>query len=249
MATKNLGQVAGLYIGGSAPVNTSLIWYDNTPSISTHKVYDFNAGAWVVLDKNAISVITYSELRNLASGTGLTQGSWYKVTDQGNMLALAITITKVQYVDINNNFIIDDLASSATYVVTSSNLIVDDIQGVWDTNNNRLIFSFEDTVQDDDTANDYIFGKKQRNNIWSLAKYKLSSLISSVTGNSITWNRGLFFNFNKNLQDKIDVLGGVVGKDTYDDGYSDDYDDDGELKKKHGGYLINNVLHAAIALL
>ena len=216
MSTKNLGQVAGLWIGNSAPENTSLIWYDNTPAIRTHKVYDFALGAWVVLDKNTISAITYSELRNLARNTGLTQGSWYKVTDQGNILALAITTTKVQYVDINNNFVIDDLASNATYVVTSSNLLIDDIQGVWNANDKKLMFSFADTIQDDNTADDYIFGKKRRNNVWSLAKYKLSSFVSSVTGNSITWNKGFFFNFRKNLQDNINVSGGVVGKDAYD---------------------------------
>lgn len=216
MSTKNLGQVAGLWIGNSAPENTSLIWYDNTPAIRTHKVYDFAVGAWVVLDKNAISAITYSELRNLARNTGLTQGSWYKVTDQGNILALAITTTKVQYVDINNNFVIDDLASNATYAVTSSNLLIDDIQGVWNANDKKLVFSFADTVQDDNTADDYIFGKKRRNNVWSLAKYKLSSLVSSVAGNSITWNKGFFFNFKKNLQDNTNVSGGVVGKDAYD---------------------------------
>jgi len=216
MSTKNLEQVAGLWIGNSAPENTSLIWYDNTPAIRTHKIYDFAVGAWVVLDKNAISAITYSELRNLARNTGLTQGSWYKVTDQGNILALAITTTKVQYVDINNNFVIDDLASNATYVVTSSNLLIDDIQGVWNANDKKLMFSFADTVQDDNTADDYIFGKKRRNSVWSLAKYKLSSLVSSVTGNSITWNKGFFFNFRKNLQDNTNVSGGVVGKDTYD---------------------------------
>ena len=216
MSTKNLGQVAGLWIGNSAPENTSLIWYDNTPAIRTHKIYDFAVGAWVVLDKNAISAITYSELRNLARNTGLTQGSWYKVTDQGNILALAITTTKVQYVDINNNFVIDDLASNATYVVTSSNLLIDDIQGVWNATDKKLMFSFADTLQDDETANDYIFGKKRRNNVWSLAKYKLSSLVSSVTGNSITWNKGFFFNFRKNLQDNTNVSGGVVGKDAYD---------------------------------
>lgn len=216
MSTQNLGQVAGLWIGNSAPENTSLIWYDNTPAIRTHKVYDFAVGAWVVLDKNAISAITYSELKNLARNTGLTQGSWYKVTDQGNILALAITTTKVQYVDINNNFVIDDLASNATYVVTSSNLLIDDIQGVWNAKDKKLMFSFADTVQDDNTADDYIFGKKRRNSVWSLAKYKLSSLVSSVTGNSITWNKGFFFNFRKNLQDNTNVSGGVVGKDAYD---------------------------------
>lgn len=216
MSTKNLGQVAGLWIGNSAPENTSLIWYDNTPAIRAHKVYDFALGSWVLLDQNAISAITYSELKNLARNTGLTQGSWYKITDQSNILALAITTTKVQYVDVNNNFVIDDLASSATYVVTSSNLLIDDIQGVWNAENKYLMFSFSDTAQDDNTAEDYVFGKKKRNNVWSLAKYKLSSLVSSVTGNSITWNKGFFFNFRKNLQDNINVSGGVVGKDVYD---------------------------------
>ena len=96
MATKNLGQVSGLWIGTSAPSNTSLIWYDSTPAIRCHKVYSASLSAWVVLDQSSISSITYTELRNLARGTGLTQGSWYKITDQGNILALAITTTKVQ---------------------------------------------------------------------------------------------------------------------------------------------------------
>lgn len=30
--TKNLGQVAGVYIGNTPPENTILIWFDNTPS-------------------------------------------------------------------------------------------------------------------------------------------------------------------------------------------------------------------------
>ena len=216
MATKNLGQVSGLWIGTSAPSNTSLIWYDSTPAIRCHKVYSASLSAWVVLDQSSISSITYTELRNLARGTGLTQGSWYKITDQGNILALAITTTKVQYVDVNNNFVIDDLAASATYAVTSSNLLIDDISGVWDADNNLLKFSFTETAHDGNTDNDFVFGKKQRNGVWSLAKYKLSSFISSVTGNSITWNKGFFFNFLSALRGQYDVSGGVVSKDTYD---------------------------------
>ena len=216
MATKNLGQVSGLWIGTSAPSNTSLIWYDSTPAIRCHKVYSASLSAWVVLDQSSISSITYIELRNLARGTGLTQGSWYKITDQGNILALAITTTKVQYVDVNNNFVIDDLAASATYTVTSSNLLIDDISGVWDAKNNLLKFSFTETAHDGNTDNDFVFGKKQRNGIWSLAKYKLSSFISSVAGNSITWNKGFFFNFLSALRGQYDVSGGVVSKDTYD---------------------------------
>lgn len=216
MATKNLGQVSGLWIGTSAPSNTSLIWYDSTPAIRCHKVYSSSLSAWVVLDQSSISSITYTELRNLARGTGLTQGSWYKITDQGNILALAITTTKVQYVDVNNNFVIDDLAASATYAVTSSNLLIDDISGVWDADNNLLKFSFTETAHDGNTDNDFVFGKKQRSGVWSLAKYKLSSFISSVTGNSITWNKGFFFNFLSALRGQYDVSGGVVSKDTYD---------------------------------
>ena len=216
MASQNLGQVSGLWIGTSAPTNTTLIWYDSTPAIRCHKVYSITAAAWVVLDQNVISAITYSELKNLAQNTGLTQGSWYKITDQGNILALAITSTKVQYVDVNNNFVIDDLAASATYIVTSSNLLIDDISGVWDATNKRLKFSFAETSHDGNTDNDFVFGKKQRGGVWSLAKYKLSALISAVTGNSVTWNKGIFFNFNSALNAKTDVAGGVVGKNTYD---------------------------------
>lgn len=216
MASQNLGQVSGLWIGTSAPTNTTLIWYDSTPAIRCHKVYSVKAAAWVVLDQNVISAITYSELKNLAQSTGLTQGSWYKITDQGNILALAITSTKVQYVDVNNNFVIDDFAASATYIVTSSNLLIDDISGVWDATNKRLKFSFAETAHDGNTDNDFVFGKKQRGGVWSLAKYKLSALISAVTGNSVTWNKGIFFNFNSALNAKTDVDGGVVGKNTYD---------------------------------
>ena len=216
MASQNLGQVSGLWIGTSAPTNTTLIWYDSTPAIRCHKVYSVTSASWVVLDQNVISAITYSELKNLAQNTGLTQGSWYKITDQGNILALAITSTKVQYVDINNNFVIDDLAASATYIVTSSNLLIDDISGVWDATNKRLKFSFAETAHDGNTDNDFVFGKKQRGGVWSLAKYKLSALISAVRGNSVTWNKGIFFNFNSALKAKTDVAGGVVGKNTYD---------------------------------
>ena len=216
MSTKNLGQVAGLWIGNSAPTNTTLIWFDNTPAIRCHKVYDEALGAWKVLSPNTISSITYSELRNLAQGTGLTQGSWYKITDRGNALALAITTTKVQYTDANGNFVIDDLASSSVYVVTSSNLLIDDIRGAWDAVNKRLEFNFTETAQDENSGNDFLFGKKQRAGIWSFAKYKLSQLVSSVTGNSISWNRGIFFNFNSAINSQKDVAGGVVGKDAYD---------------------------------
>ena len=64
--TKNLGQVAGVYIGNTPPENIILIWYDNTPSQMRHKIYDPGLSQWVVLDQNVISLITYSELVNIA---------------------------------------------------------------------------------------------------------------------------------------------------------------------------------------
>ena len=130
-------------------------------------------------------------------------------------MALAITTTKVQYDDELGNILIDDLGTNIQYHVTSSNLLVDDVAGVFDTVNKKLVFQFKEMVPDF-TADDYIMGKVQRNNVWSLAKYRLSSFLSKVTGNSISWNGGFFFDFLSALKGQLDKKGGVVAKDTYD---------------------------------
>lgn len=213
--TKNLGQVAGVYIGNTPPENIILIWYDNTPSQMRHKIYDPGLSQWVVLDQNVISLITYSELVNIAKNVGLSIGQYFQIKDKGNALALAITTTKVQYDDELGNILIDDLGTNIQYHVTSSNLLVDDVAGVFDTVNKKLVFQFKEMVPDF-TADDYIMGKVQRNNVWSLAKYRLSSFLSKVTGNSISWNGGFFFNFGDALKAQLDKKGGVVAKDTYD---------------------------------
>lgn len=213
--TKNLGQVAGVYIGNTPPENIILIWYDNTPSQMRHKVYDPGLSQWVVLDQSVISLITYSELVNIAKNVGLSVGQYFQIKDKGNALALAITTTKVQYDDELGNILIDDLGTNIQYHVTSSNLLVDDVAGVFDTVNKKLVFQFKEMVPDF-TADDYIMGKVQRNNVWSLAKYRLSSFLSKVTGNSISWNGGFFFNFADALKGQLDKKGGVVAKDTYD---------------------------------
>ena len=213
--TKNLGQVAGVYIGNTPPENTILIWFDNTPSQKCHKVYDAAKKTWVILDQNIISLITYSELVNIARNVGLSIGKFYQIKDKSNALALAITTTKVQYDDSMGNILIDDLGSNIQYHVTSQNLSIDDIRGVFNESNKTLVFRFDEQVPDF-TANDYILGKIQRNNIWSLAKYRLSSFLSRVAGNSITWNGGFYFNFSNTLKNYFDKKGGVVAKDTYD---------------------------------
>lgn len=215
MATKNLGQVSGVHIGSTPPDNIILIWYDNTPSQKVHKVYNPSLGQWVVLDQNIISSITYSELVNIAKTVGLSVGQYFQIKDKGNALALAITTTKVQYDDELGNILIDDLGTNIQYHVTSSNLSIDDVVGVFDSVNKKLVFQFNE-MSPDFTADDYILGKVKRNNIWSLAKYRLSSLLSKVTGNSITWNGGFFFNFYESLKSQLDKKGGVVSKDSYD---------------------------------
>lgn len=214
-ATKNLGQVAGVHIGSTPPDNVILIWYDNTPSQQRHKVYDPTLKQWVVLDQTTISAITYSELVNMAKNTGLSVGEWFQITDRSNALALAITSTKVQYSDTLGNILIDDLGTNIQYHVTSSNLSIDDVIGVFDAVNKKLVFQFNEVVPDM-TADDFVLGKIQRNNVWSLAKYRLSSFLSKVTGNSISWNGGFFFNFSNAVKDILDKKGGVVAKDTYD---------------------------------
>lgn len=214
-ATKNLGQVAGVHIGSTPPDNVILIWYDNTPSQQRHKVYDPTLKQWVVLDQTTISAITYSELVNMAKNTGLSVGEWFQITDRSNALALSITSTKVQYSDALGNILIDDLGTNIQYHVTSSNLSIDDVIGVFDDVNKKLVFQFNEVVPDM-TADDYVLGKIQRNNVWSLAKYRLSSFLSKVTGNSISWNGGFFFNFTAAIKGILDKKGGVVAKDTYD---------------------------------
>jgi hypothetical protein len=213
--TKNLGQVAGLYIGTSAPSNTTLIWYDSTPAIKCHKVYNESLGQWIILDNTVISAITYSVLSNLAQTVGLTIGQWFKITDKSNALALAITSTKIQYTDTLGNIIIDDLGHNQSYIVSSSNLLIDDVLGVYDTDSNKLLFTFEESVPENND-NFYILGKASIGSIWKLVKYKMTSLLSTVTGNSISWNNGFYLNFFTKLSSYYDTSGGIVSKDTYD---------------------------------
>lgn len=213
--TKNLGQVAGVFIGSVPPENIVLIWYDDTPGQQRHKVYDPTLKQWVVLDQNVISLVTYSELVNIAKNVGLAIGQWFQIKDKGNALALAITNTKVQYDDAVGNILIDDLGTNIQYHVTSSNLSIDDVVGVFDEVNKTLVFRFDEQTPDF-TADDYIFGKVKRNDVWSLAKYHLSTFLSKVTGNSIIWNGGFFFNFTAAIKGILDKKGGVVSKDTYD---------------------------------
>lgn len=213
MATKNLGQVAGVAVQTAPPTNIALIWYDNTPSQMCHKVYDTAKKQWVIIDQKIISLITYSEIENLARQSGLPLGKFYQITDKNNTLAVAITSTKVQYADSLGNILIDDLGTNIQYHVSSSNLQIDDISGTFNSQNSKLVFRFEE--MDNDIDNDYILGKTRRNNVWTLFKFRLKSLVSPETGNSISWNKGLFLNIQNIISRLKDRIGGFVSFETF----------------------------------
>lgn len=212
----NLGQVAGLHIGTTAPDNIKLIWWDSNSSQNCHKIYDSALGSWTILNQGIISVITYSEIVNLATGSGLPIGKFYKLTllDSAVVLALAITETKVQYTDALGNFVIDDLGTNIQYHVTSSNLYIDGQQGVFNAETKQLLFSFEE--KSFDFENDYLLGKTKVLGAYILSKFRFKNIISSITGNSIVWNNGLHFNFKAALDAWTDREGGVVSTGAYD---------------------------------
>lgn len=213
--TKNLGQVAGVAIQTTPPSNITLIWYDSTPSQMCHKIYDTAKKQWVIIDQKIVSLITYSEIENIARQSGLPLGKFYQITDRNNALAVAITSTKVQYCDALGNILIDDLGTNIQYHVSSSNLQIDDISGTFSNTGNKLVFLFEELENDID--NDYIFGKTKRENVWKLFKFKLNALVSSETGNSITWNKGLFLNISQIINNLKDKIGGFVSTEKFNE--------------------------------
>ena len=206
--TKNVGQIAAIWINSTAPENQRLIWYDTVDRV--HKVYQQSTGTWVALNPEVVTESTIAVLTTIAQGDGLSVGKFYYLTDVGT-LAIAITTTKVWYVDSHSNYVVNDLAGSIQAYVNSTNLLIDGATGVWE--NGQLKFSFTtytagSSLQPDA---DYVVLRRKTGSVWSWVKCKLQGLISAVSGNSITWNNGLFFNFNNALNAKKNTAGGVVG--------------------------------------
>jgi len=208
--TKNLGQVAAIWISSNAPENTKLIWYDIREQC--HKVYETSTGEWEALNPQVVTNSTISDLSNIASQSGLSVGKFYYLTDVGT-LAIAITTTKVWYVDSLNNYVVNDLASTIVAYINSSNLLIDGSTGVWNNESGRLEFAFSsvDSGENIDTDNDYIVIRRKNNNVWSWVKAKLSGFISAVANNSISWNNGFYFNFNEAVNSIKNIAGGIVG--------------------------------------
>ena len=211
--SKNFGQVVGMYVGTSAPDNQLLIWYDSTPSQKYHKIYDPNTSSWVALNPEVVTNITYSEIKSAATRNGLPVGKMYKLTDKSNVLAISLTSTKIQYVDTAGNYIVDDLASSKIYHISSDNLTIDGLKGVFSESTGKLNFPFADKAPDFNL--DYFFGKVKVGTDWMLAKFSFTKLISKFAGNSLSWKSGLFFNFSEAINSIKDKDGGIVSKSAF----------------------------------
>ena len=210
----NLGQVAGLHIGSSAPTNTNLIWFDNTYGVNLHKVYDFGSNQWVVLDQNLVISITYADLVTLSQNQ-LTIGQWFKITDLGNLMAIALTTTIVQYTNIAGNIVLDDLGNSKQYIVTNNNLTIEDVNGVF--NNDRLNFEFTPYHLDSASTFQYIMGVDEIGGVPTLIKIPTASLISSDLNNVLSFGNdgGLFIDLVTEIANLYDVPNGVVSYNNY----------------------------------
>lgn len=211
--TKNVGTIAALWVAATAPTNTKLIWYDTANS--THRTYNTSTGQWDALTPQSVTNTTLSALTTAAQ-SGLPIGKFYYLTDIGT-LAIAITQTKIWYVDVHSNYVVNDLVASIQSYVNSTNLLIDGVTGVWDAENGRLLFNFTEqtTPASLNKDKDYILMHRNNSGVMSWVKTKLANLISNVSGNSISWNNGLFFSASAYIGSVKDESGGVVGYDSY----------------------------------
>ena len=212
--TLNLGQISAIWISPNAPENLQLIWYDITERV--HKVFDTSSREWTALNPQVVTNSTIDTLRNIAINSGLSIGKFFFLTDVGT-LAIAITTTKIWYVDSQNNYVVNDLATSIVSYINSNNLLIDGSTGVWDNETGRLKFDFTTVSSGDNLQNnnDYIVLRRYNGSVWSWIKTKISNFISTVAGNSITWNNGLYFNFSAAINAIKNYAGGIVGYDAY----------------------------------
>ena len=201
--TKNLGQISAIYIGPTAPENKQLIWYDTQERV--HRVYATLSGFWKAINPQVVTNATIETLRNIAQGSGLSIGKFYYLTELGT-LAIAVSLTKIWYVDSNGNYIMNDLAAGEYRFMNSKSISIDGSNGVWNNQTNQLEFIFDEYTNgaNVDKDKDYIVMRRNNNSVLSWLKLRLKNLISQKDGNSITWDDGLFFDFLSAI-DEIDA--------------------------------------------
>lgn len=202
MATIDVGTVAGISIGTTPPSNPAIIWYDTTDKL--HKNYDASLGQWIPMSQAIVSEIgDFNDLINKANlPGGLPIAAFYNVLKrdadaQWNTMVWVVGQTRIQYVDKLNNIIVEDLAGqgTTTQYVASTNYFFDNIVATFDKKTSKLNYTFQQ-LTDNPALADVLYGMRVINNIPTLVKRTVKSLLSNSSKNSLGFVNGLYFDFS-----------------------------------------------------
>lgn len=209
MATIDVGTVAGISIGTTPPSNPAIIWYDTTDKL--HKSYDASLGQWVPMSQAIVTQINdFNDLINKANlPGGLPIAAFYNVLKRDSdpfwsTMVWVVGQTRIQYVDKQNNIIVEDLAGqgTATQYVASTNYFFDNIVATFDQETSQLNFDFQQ-LADNPALADVLYGMRVVNDNPTLVKRTVKSLLSTSPKNSLGFINGLFFNFGAAMSDII----------------------------------------------
>lgn len=209
MATVDIGTIAGISIGATAPSNQAIIWYDTTDGL--HKSYNQSLGEWVPMSQAIVAEIAdFNDLINKANlPGGLPIGAFYRVVKRDsdanwNTMVWVVGSTRVQYVDKQNNIIVEDLAGqgTTTQYVASTNYFFDNVVATFDAATSKLNFQFQ-SVTDNPAMTDVLYGMRMVGENATLVKRTIQSLISKSPKNSLAFVDGLYFNFSAAMKGVI----------------------------------------------
>jgi hypothetical protein len=209
MATVDIGTIAGISIGATAPSNQAIIWYDTTDGL--HKSYNQSLGEWVPMSQAIVAEIAdFNALINKANlPGGLPIGAFYHVVKRDsdanwNTMVWVVGSTRVQYVDKQNNIIVEDLAGqgTTTQYVASTNYFFDNVVATFDAATSKLNFQFQ-SVTDNPAMTDVLYGMRMVGENTTLVKRTIQSLISKSPKNSLAFVDGLYFNFSAAMKGVI----------------------------------------------
>lgn len=202
MATIDVGTVSGISIGTTPPSNSAIIWYDTTDKL--HKSYDASLGQWVPMSQAIVSQINdFNDLINKANlPGGLPIAAFYNVLKRDsdpswNTMVWVVGQTRIQYVDKQNNIIVEDLAGqgTTTQYVASTNYFFDNVVATFDQRTSQLNFDFQQ-LTDNPALTDVLYGMRVVSDNPMLVKRSVKSLLSTSSKNSLGFVNGLFFDFN-----------------------------------------------------
>lgn len=201
MATIDVGTVAGISIGTTPPSNPAIIWYDTTDKL--HKSYDASLGQWIPMSQAiVIQINDFNDLINKANlPGGLPIAAFYNVLKRDSdpfwsTMVWVVGQTRIQYVDKQNNIIVEDLAGqgTTTQYVASTNYFFDNIVATFDQKTSQLNFDFQQ-LADNPALADVLYGMRVVNDNPTLVKRTVKSLLSTSPKNSLGFVNGLFFDF------------------------------------------------------